>query len=105
MKNLKFLRENNHLTQRDIAQILNIPKTTYCYYEQGRTEPSIDTLIKIANYFDVSLDFLCGRPRPYDLPTTASKDQRETINAILNLNEINTLRALSYCAGLLASQK
>lgn len=101
---LKELRQNIHYTQEKIANELNIARTTYRNYENGSREPSIDLLIKIADYFDVSLDFLCGRPRPYDIPSVATEDQKQAVNLILQLNAVNTLKAVSYCAGLLASQ-
>ena len=104
IKNLKKIRLENNLTQEEMAKIINKSSVAYGYYESGRNEPDIETLKKIADYFDVSLDFLCGRPRPYDLPSTATKDQKEAINLILQLNTINTIKAISYCAGLLAGQ-
>ena len=101
---LKELRQNIHYTQEKIANELNIARTTYRNYENGSREPSIDLLIKIADYFDVSLDFLCGRPRPYDIPSATTEEQKQAINLILQLNAVNTVKATSYCAGLLASQ-
>ncbi len=102
--NLKLLRKQYNKTQEEIAKDLHLQKQTYQNYELGKREPDIKTLIKLANYFDVSLDFLCDRPRPYDLPSTTTKDQKEAINLILQLNSINTIKAVSYCAGLLANQ-
>lgn len=102
--NLKNLRKQMNKTQEEVAKDLQLQKQTYQNYELGKREPDIETLKKIADYFDVSLDFLCDRPRPYDLPSTATKDQKEAINIILQLNTINTIKAISYCAGLLAGQ-
>ena len=101
---IKELRQQLNKTQEEIAKILNISQSNYSKYERNEIEPDIETLKKIADYFDVSLDFLCGRPRPYDLPSTTTKGQKEAINLILQLNEINTIKAISYCAGLLAGQ-
>ena len=102
--NLKKLRLQNNLTQEEIAKDLQLQKQTYQNYKLGKRKPDIDTLKKIADYFDVSLDFLCGRPRPYDLPSTTTNNQKQAINIILQLNDVNSLRATSYCAGLLAEQ-
>lgn len=102
--NLKKIRKSANLTQLQLAKALNISQQNLCRYETGQNEPDIETLKKIADYFDVSLDFLCDRPRPYDLPSTATKDQKEAISIILQLNTINTIKAISYCAGLLAGQ-
>jgi HTH-type transcriptional regulator, competence development regulator len=55
------LRKAKKLRQEDIAKILGIARTTYAMYEQGNREPDFDTLNKIADYFDVSIDHLLGR--------------------------------------------
>ena len=60
-KNLIELRKMNHLTQRQIAAYLGIAQPSYIRYENGKAEPSLDTLVKLADLFDVSIDFLCGR--------------------------------------------
>ncbi len=101
---LKILREQKGISQQKMAQILNIKQTTYSNYENEKTQPTIELLIKIADFFDISLDNLCNRPRPYDLPSTATNNQKQAINIILQLNDVNSLRAISYCAGLLAGQ-
>ncbi len=56
---LKELRVLNNLTQQEIADKLLIQQTTYCNYEKEKTQPPIELLIKIANFFNVSLDYLC----------------------------------------------
>lgn len=60
MKNLKLLRNNANLTQRELAEKVKIPKTNIGHYEVGITEPSIETLIKLADYFNCSVDYLLG---------------------------------------------
>lgn len=57
-KNLKSLRKSKDLTQNEISIILGINKTLIPKYELNDTNPSIDTLIKIADYFSVSIDAL-----------------------------------------------
>lgn len=51
---LKHYREKNELTQQQVADKLNIHRTTYTYYEKGRTEPSIKLLSKIIEIFNIS---------------------------------------------------
>lgn len=58
---LKILRKENHLKQDDVAKILGCTQRKISYMEQGVTEPDLQTLIKLADYFGVSIDFLCGR--------------------------------------------
>ena len=54
-------RKLNKLTQRQLAEQLGITQPSYIRYENGSSEPNIDTLIKIADIFDVSVDYLIGR--------------------------------------------
>ncbi|WP_078392851.1 helix-turn-helix domain-containing protein [Shouchella patagoniensis] len=58
---LKQLREEHNFTQQDLAEHLLISIRQYRRYEKGDYEPNIETLIKLANYFNVSLDYLLGR--------------------------------------------
>ena len=54
-------RKLNKLTQRQLADILNISQPSYIRYENGTAEPSLINLVKLADYFDVSVDYLLGR--------------------------------------------
>ena len=58
---LKELRKENGYTQEDIAKKLGLTKSAYGYYEQGKTVPDAHTLSKLANIFNVSVDYLLGR--------------------------------------------
>ncbi|NEY20529.1 helix-turn-helix transcriptional regulator [Bacillus ginsengihumi] len=57
---LRSLRKLNKLTQKDIADFLGITESGYGYYEQGRREPSLDTLRKLADKYGVSVSYLTG---------------------------------------------
>ncbi len=56
--NLKYHREKCGLTQQQVADALNINRSTYTYYEKGKTEPSINTTHKMMRLFDVSFSEL-----------------------------------------------
>ena len=58
---LKRIRLKMNLTQKDVAKILGITRTAYANYEQGLREPDLLTLWKIADFFDVSVDYLLVR--------------------------------------------
>ncbi|MBR6012201.1 MAG: helix-turn-helix transcriptional regulator [Selenomonadaceae bacterium] len=60
-KRLADLKTSNNLTQRQIAGNAGIPLRTYQRYETGEREPSASTLISLADFFNVSLDYLVGR--------------------------------------------
>jgi len=63
---LTELRTQSGLSQREFSKRVSIAQPTVANWEVGRREPSIDTLIKIAQFFDVSLDYLVGR-EGYDI--------------------------------------
>lgn len=58
--NLKVARKNKGLTQVELALAINTTKATISNYETGYSEPSIDTLLKLSETLEVSIDFLCG---------------------------------------------
>ena len=58
---IRELRESQNYTQKEFADLLNISKGCLSKYETGRTQPSIETLIKMADTLNVTLDYLVGR--------------------------------------------
>lgn len=58
--NLKMLRLQHGLTQKQVADALNIERSTYTYYERGRTLPTFSTIQKLARIFDISIDTMAG---------------------------------------------
>lgn len=60
-ENLKYLRTKNNKTQKDIADMLKISRQAYTHYESNKREPDIKTLVKLADYYMVSLDMIVGR--------------------------------------------
>ncbi|WP_416347501.1 helix-turn-helix domain-containing protein [Enterococcus faecium] len=60
-KNIRSIREDNDITQQQMVEVLNISQNTYSQYETGKIEWTASTLIKIANYFNVSVDYLLDR--------------------------------------------
>ena len=58
---IRDLREDRDLTQRDIAQILNMQLTVYQRYERGERELPLWAAIRLADFYHVTLDYLVGR--------------------------------------------
>ena len=54
-------RKPNKLTQRKVAESLGITQPSYIRYEKGDSEPTLENLVKLADLFDVSIDYLLGR--------------------------------------------
>lgn len=55
------IKNEKQLMQKDIAANIGVHVRTYQYYEKGEKEPTLSVLIRLADYFDVSLDYLVGR--------------------------------------------
>ena len=59
---LKFLRKKNRLTQHDVANALHISQTSVSKYERGESEPDLEMVIKMADFFNVTIDeFIRGK--------------------------------------------
>lgn len=56
--NLKILRKKNKLTQDELGELLSVSGKTVSSWEKGRSEPKIDFLIRLSDYFNVSIDEL-----------------------------------------------
>ncbi len=59
--NLKTLRASKNISQKQIANYLGIADRQYRRYENGEQQPTLPIAVKLADFFDVSLDFLSGR--------------------------------------------
>ena len=59
-RRLRDLREDNDLTQSQLVEKLNMHKTTYTNYEQGKRDLPLQIAIKIAKFYNVTLDYLAG---------------------------------------------
>ncbi len=70
MERLKKLRDSKKLTQKELADILNVDRTTYVKWETGSSNPSLDTVIKISKFFNISIDYLLGNNEPPPTTTT-----------------------------------
>ena len=103
---LKSLRASKKISQKDFAQALKVSQQTVASWESGRTEPSNTALKEIADYFNVSTDYLLGRdtakaPALSDEQTTLLKGFATLNSAGKNLlvGVLNSLR-VSHAAAL-----
>lgn len=87
-RRLTELRKKNKKTQAQMAEILNVQRTTICGYELGNIIPPYDKIQKIAQYFDVTIDYLMGNTnnpkRVESAATPAVNDVSVTLNSLLN---------------------
>lgn len=69
---LRSLREEKKITQKELAKLFKIAESTVSMYERGEREPNFEIVNKIANFFNVSTDYLLGRT---DDPTPPRKSK------------------------------
>lgn len=60
LANIRILREKQNISQQKLADAVGLSQQSIYQYENGIAEPDIDTLIKIATYFNVSVDYIVG---------------------------------------------
>ena len=103
VKNLKSLRINAGLSQKQLADVINVSQQSINKYENHEVEPNIETLISIAKLFDTSVDYLIGMTNikrkienveKYDL----NEKEAEVIDfyRMLNTTDKNTIIALLH---------
>ena len=112
LNTLKELRVEAGLTQKELADKINIGQSTIVGYERGEREATLTNLSRYADYFNVSIDFLAGRTDDIGAPTAApmgegvrySKEEKKLIEDYRDLNTaskklvkqtVETLRAAS----------
>lgn len=57
---IREIREDRAMTQQKVADLLNIGQRTYADYESGKTRIPVDSLMILAKYYNVSMDYICG---------------------------------------------
>lgn len=62
-ENIRNLREDSDKTQKELADYLNVKQTTYSKYELGKINIPVEVFIKLADYYEVSVDYLLGRTK------------------------------------------
>ena len=99
MKNLIQLREEKGLRQEDIAKIIGVSRQAYCTYENDKRQAGYETLIKLADYFNVSVDYLLGKPQWTDEEKALGVGNHKTVLSDEEWTWIETLENLKQKKG------
>lgn len=102
---LKEIRKENNKTQKEIADILNIPQRTYNEYELGQTEPTIDQLKKLSNLYNVSIDYLVDNKINNSNNLSLEEKQEKIIKKIEKMNTVQCARMHGYVDRLIEEYK
>ncbi len=109
--NLKAARKKSGKTQKEVAEGIGIGQGTYKNYETGAREPNGETLVAIANYFDVSTDYLLGRPDakepadPIDKLMTVDEMEKDLLREWLSLDEASRKSFLDVLRKIVAADQ
>ena len=93
VKLLKTLRKENGLTQQQVADYLHLDRSSYAYYESGRTKINIDILIRLAQFFQISLAMLVGEELPAQ--QLGSGTPEENLEAVLVNDSVSRFSQLT----------
>lgn len=85
---LQKLREKAGLTQGEVAKRIGVARPTYANYESGKREPDFDNIKKLADLFDVTVDFLVGQTD--DPHHSNGRSDEEIVNSIGSLTVVRT---------------
>lgn len=91
MLRLRELRTEREKTQVELASILGVSRQVYANYENGINEPSIETLIRLADYFECSLDYLVSREDDFGNITVAGTGQELSSEEVQLLHDFRAL--------------
>lgn len=91
MKNLKKIRKLKNITIKELANALNLAESTISLYENGKREPDFNTLSKISDYFNVSIDYLLGKEDIDITPKGVKIPVLGTINAGLPIEAVENI--------------
>lgn len=83
---IRDLREDKDKTQKDIADILYMHLTQYRRYETGESETPLNIAVKLADYYDVSLDYIAGRTNDKGNPKN-DQDEKKLLALFRRLNK------------------
>lgn len=100
-ENLKYLRNSTQCTQKKLAEYLGLSSNTVCEWEKNRSEPSIATIKKLAEFFDVSADYLIGLEDDFGARAATTVAPISTANTDEERELLELFRTLSpYLKGL-----
>lgn len=94
---LKELRKEKDVMQKDVANFLDISSSAYGFYEQGKRTPTSDIVVKLAEYFDVSTDYLLGKTDERNIETKKENDLEKENDVEKGINTIFQKEVVQLC--------
>lgn len=101
MNKIKELRDHAKMSQADLSEKLSVKRNTVSSWERERTQPDFESLLKMADIFDCSIDEILGRDKK--TPVGIISDEQFMVDCS-TLSEANRQKVLSYASWLLEQQ-
>ena len=106
LEKIENLMQENNLTANKLAIACKLQNNTFTYWKNGKTKPTIDALIRIADYFNVSIDYLVGReienPNIQNVTTSDTDDDIKQFMKYWNqMDEFQKASIMGYAQGLI----
>ena len=105
MERLKTLRKSKGLSMKELGSIFGLAESTISLYENGKRQPDKETILKFADYFGVSVDYLLGRD---DAPISAddlSDGEKQLVSLIKQLTDEETEELSNFVDFILSKRK
>lgn len=107
-KRIKELRVENGLKQKELAKAVHIAANTLSQFEAGKSNPSYDVLVALADYFEVSTDYLLGRSDDFGNVTVQaertrafpSAEEQTLLSAYRKTSNAGKMRILAYAEAI-----
>lgn len=87
LKSLKAIRKANGFTQKQVADLLGIDRSTYAYYETGKSKPNIVVIDKLIKIFKVDYNVLLGTEESVEQPVLNDVNRQGSENYMIDLND------------------
>lgn len=94
------LIKSNNTNANRVTKGCGLNSNIFTFWKNGRQKPSLDALIKIANYFDVSLDYLTGRTANKNNDTSYNSANSTLLDSISKLDKLQQIQVQAYIDGL-----
>ncbi len=106
MLKIKELRLSKGVSQQKVADFLNVSQQAYANYESGKRKPEYDLLLRLADFFDVSVDYILGRTDTKKAPAS-KRDEREEefVEMFKHLNPEQQDLVIAQLKGILDTHK
>ena len=98
---LKELRVNKKLTQEEVSKVLGISRTNYNRYETGKVKPDFNSLILLADFYGVSIDYIVQRKSEVCIyPKLLSENKQKALDFVLKADDTQCKQFISFFSGM-----